>query len=312
MRHFKIIDATVGGNGCAGHVPVLRLVNFADDAKANDILYQEDRILVYGQRTAKRKRRESEGASDEDHEIKSTEKRQSQCSGETGGNPVTGAGDGKELLAKIALYTKCPVSIKATTRGKSCVMSRRTKSEIDVTFFSGSRLHIDFNQRSYTGSNQNDYALLKCPSSTVSQATSIDLGEGSSDVLVLSSDIFLDPCGIDGASVTLTLEQQPNLTSTWKLKLSGNGLQKFTGAGRTITIIGVEKIISEQGRQVLPLPSQPLDFELDLYQEYTPVAMKSIGAILQKDRSQEVKDELLTCLKPVSSMTQEERELCET
>ena len=84
VRRFKIIDATVSGNRCAGHVPVLKLVNFANGAKANDILYQDDRILVYGQRTAKRKRQEPEGVSDEDHEIKSTEKRQSQCSGETG------------------------------------------------------------------------------------------------------------------------------------------------------------------------------------------------------------------------------------
>ena len=312
VRHFKIIDASVGGNGCAEHVPVLKLVKFANGAKANDILYQDDRILVHGQRTTKRKRRESEGVSDEDHEIKSTEKRQTQCSGETGGNPVTGAGDGKVLLATIALYTKCPVSIEASTGGQSCVMSRRTKSEIDVRFFPGSRLHIDFNQRSYTGSNQNDYALLKCPSSTVSQATTIDLSDGASDVLVLSSDIFLDPCGIDGSSVTLTLEGQPNLTSTWKLKLSGNGLQKFTGAGRTITIIGVEKIINEQGRGVLPLPMQPFDFELDLYREYAEVAMDSIGEILQRDRTQEIKDELLTCLKSVSSTTQEERDICET
>lgn len=312
VRHFKIIDATVGGNGCAGHVPVLKLVNFANGAKANDILYQDDRILVHGQRTTKRKRRESEGVSDEDHEIESAEKRQSQCSGETGGNPVTGAGGGKVLLATIALYTKCPVSIEASAIGQSCVMSRRTKSEIDVRFFPGSRLHIDFNQRSYTGSNQNDYALLKCPSSTVSQATTIDLSGGSNDVLVLSSDIFLDPCGIDGASGTLTLEGQPNLTGTWKLKLSGNGLQKFTGAGRTITIIGVEKIINEQGRGVLSLPMQPFDFELDLYREYALFAMDSIGAILQRDRTLEVKEELLTCLKQVSSMTQEERELCET
>ena len=310
MRHFKITDVTVGGDGCADHVPVLKLVNFANGAKANDILYQDDRILVYGQRTTKRKRRESEGVSEEDHEIKSAEKRQSQCSGERGGNPVTGAGEGKVLLATIALYTKCPVSIEANTRGQSCVMSRRTKSEIDVRFFPGSRLHIDFNQRSYTGSNQNDYALLKCPSSTVSQATTIDLSEGSSDVLVLSSDIFLDPCGIDGASGTLTLEGQPNLTSTWKLNLSGNGLQKFTGAGRTITIIGVEEIINEQGRRVLPLPMQPFDFELDLYREYAEFAMESIGAILQRDRTQEVEDELLTCLKQVPRMTQEE--LCET
>ena len=50
-------------------------------------------------------------------------------------NPVTGAGEGKVLLATIALYTKCPVSIEAKTRGQSCVMSRRTKSEIDVRFF---------------------------------------------------------------------------------------------------------------------------------------------------------------------------------
>lgn len=312
VRHFKVIDATVGGNGCADHAPVLKLVKFAKGAKANDILYQDDRILVYGQRTTKRKRRESEGVSEEDHEIKSAEKRQSQCSGETGGNPVTGAGEGKVLLATIALYTKCPVSIEANTRGRSCVMSRRTKSEIDVRFFPGSRLHIDFNQRSYTGSNQNDYALLKCPSSTVSQATTIDLSEGSSDVLVLSSDIFLDPCGIDGASGTLTLERQPNLTSTWKLTLSGNGLQKFTGAGRTITIIGVEKIINEQGGEVLPLPMQPFDLELDLYRKYAEFAMESIGAILQRDRTQEVKNELLTCFKEESSMTQEESELCET
>lgn len=312
VRNFKIVDATVGGNGCTGHVAVLKLVNFANGAKANDILYQDDRILVYGQRTTKRKRRESEIVSDEDHNIKCMEKRQTQCSGETGGNPVTGAADGKALLAKIALYTKCPVSIEASTRGQSCVMSRRTKSEIDVRFFPGSRLHIEFNQRSYTGSNQNDYALLKCPSSTVSQATTIDLSEGSSDVLVLSSDIFLDPCGIDGASVMLKLEGQPNLTSTWELKLSGNGLQKFTGAGRTITIIGVEKIINEQGRQVLPLPVQPFDFEVDLYREYALFAMDSIGAILQRDRSQEVKDELLKCLELQSNMTQEERELCET
>ena len=57
---------------------------------------------------------------------------------------------------------------------------------------------------------------------------------------------------------------------------------------------------------------QPFDFELDLYREYAEVAMDSIGEILQRDRTQEIKDELLTCLKSVSSTTQEERDICET
>lgn len=49
VRYFKIIDVIVGGNGCVGYVFVLKLVNFVNGVKVNDILYQDDRIFVYGQ-----------------------------------------------------------------------------------------------------------------------------------------------------------------------------------------------------------------------------------------------------------------------
>lgn len=306
VKDFKIIDTTEGVDGCVGHRPVLKLVNFANGANSNDIIYKHGRILVSGERTGKRKRRDFEGVSNGGKKRRFTEERRSQCSGETARKPGF-----KEDLATIVLHSKCPVSIEATNRDGSCMMSPRTKSEIDVTFFRGSRLLIDFNQRSYKGSRKGDYALLKCPSSTVSQATTIDLSEDANDVLILSSELFLDPCGIDESNGALRLERLDGPHLTWELQLPENGLRKFSGPGRTITILGVEEILNEHGDSVLDLRKKLSGVD-DLYQLYAISTMGSIGAIIERDRSQGVKNDLLSCLNLESSITPEEQELCET
>ena len=83
VRHFKIVDSTDndGKYPCADHIPLLKLINFGRDAVANDVLYQNDRIKVYGTR-ASRKRSQSKQFFATAAARKMSGKRTTYCSGE--------------------------------------------------------------------------------------------------------------------------------------------------------------------------------------------------------------------------------------
>ena len=298
-RYFTIIDSSSSLDSDEGRVPVLKLVNFGENAKANDIQYREEGIFVYGERTEKSHDAEDEGKSRERRVIVD----KGECDGETGGNPTMGS-SGKELLAIIRLKHQRLIKIEAKSSNGRCVMKRRKQQELDTQFFPGKRLHIDFSERNYDGSEDDDYALLKCPLNTVNEPTTINLGDGENDYLVIGEHLFTDPCDIDG----MKLVRHRTLENAWNLVLAGPDLEKFTGKARTITLIGVEKILNEHGDIVLELPDSPTH---NLNRKYTDVSRNDMRKWAEAGRTKEIKDNIMTCIDGTGDLSLEKREeLC--
>eukprot|EP00112_Aurelia_sp_Birch-Aquarium-sp1_P017719 Seg4136.1 transcript_id=Seg4136.1/GoldUCD/mRNA.D3Y31 product="hypothetical protein" protein_id=Seg4136.1/GoldUCD/D3Y31 len=310
MRNFKIIDSTDDGDSCCvGNAPVLKLTNFDAGAYANDILNHKDKVEIYGQRSSgKRSLKKSHKEIKQDiNDVVS--KKSNVCSGEPEREHPEGGKDGKVLLAKVALYSKCPVEIQATNKDGSCMMAPRKKPDLDIKFFNGIKLDIDFTRREYQGGQGNDCAVLKCPDNDVTTQSKIKLVGATNDFLVIGREKFLDPCDIDGEEAKITLEKRPNKRNTWVLKFEG--VAKFSGRGVRLVLRGVDKIVNEFGNVVVNLRNAQ-ESSIDLYDRYARVTIQEIGNMAGKDRSQEIKDNLLKCIKEESEMTDEEKELCKT
>jgi hypothetical protein len=305
-RYFTIIDSSLPLSSSDRRTPILELINFEDNAKANDIQYREEGIIVYGARTKESNNSDDEGKSTERQAVDEGE-----CHGETGGNPVMGPSD-KERLAIIKLvYNKTrPIKIKATSSNGICIMQPRIQQELDAHFFQGKRLHVDFSKDRYDDKSEvDDYAVLKCPTNKIDKPTIIDLGDGENDYLVIGEHLFRDPCGIGSSDTTMELHQDRISLNTWYLVLVGPDLEeKFTEEARRITLIGVEKILSEHGVVVLSLPDSPTN---QLKQRYVEVERNDIRK-LAKTLAKEVGDNILACIDNTGDLSQEEREeLCD-
>jgi hypothetical protein len=295
-----------GASTCEGHVPVLQLLNFQSGAKTNDILYQNDKILVYGEHTV-----ESGEETTRKEFVRDVEEGEGTCDGERGGNPTMDSSE-RIPLAIINIRSSCPVEIEAIASDGSCVMRRRKKHELDTHFFPGFRLRIDFSEQTYQGSEANDYAILECPSSEVSHSTSIDLGAGSHDYLVIGQNLFLEPCGLDGVDATMRLIKDLDNGNVWNLVFGGSSVEKFTQEARTISITGLEKFLDEYGNVVLHLDEDTPN-ELDLYEKYSSFSLSNIAEDYENDHRNEIKNNLFTCVNGTGDITAEERiELCET
>ena len=291
---------------CEGHVPELQLLNFQSGAKTNDILYQDDKILVYGEHTV-----ESGEETTRKEFVRDVEEGEGTCDGERGGNPTMDSSE-RTPLAIIDIRSSCPVEIETIASDGSCVMRRRKKHELDTHFFPGFRLRIDFSEQTYQGSEANDYAILECPSSEVSHSTSIDLGAGSHDYLVIGQNLFLEPCGLDGVDATMRLIKDLDNGNVWNLVFGGSSVERFTQEARTISITGLEKFLDEYGNVVLRLDEDTPN-ELDLYEKYSSFSLSNIAEDYENDHRNEIKNNLFTCVNGTGDITAEERiELCET
>ena len=279
-RHFKIIDDTKGASGCTGHTPVLKLTNFRADAVANDILYKNEKVQIYGKRTSNTGKRSIRSlmrrVKPEKHH--SVEKRQTTCSGEPANSHPKGGQNGKVLLATVTLYTKCPMQIQTKTSNGGCMMQPRTKSQLDLKFFNGKQLNVDFSSTTYTGTSNSDFATLKCPTSTVTSPREINLGRGSSDYLMISSELFLEPCGFDGVLERIQLVKSPTLSHTWGMQFIGTTADKFTDSGDGHILKGVDYIINEYGDTVVNLRTSTAA-NINLYDAYTEVTLRNVGDI---------------------------------
>eukprot|EP00794_Sanderia_malayensis_P015447 gene15447-17029_t len=310
-RHFKINDDTEGESGCEGHVPLLKLYSMDEDAKANDIIFKDNKIHVYGNRGHASSPQGKKGTDKKTIETRS-------CPGEHGGNVQ--ASHGKVLLATIEFNTKCSGKIFAKARGGACVMRRRKKSELDTKFFPGNRHVVHFNRRNYQGTMSADYVVLNCPSSEVTEETTIDLTLGSSnihvnsdtsDYLVVSSNMFFDPCGIEAnpdedGSYSL-LSKNHGVEDTWTLWISGPPSSMFSRGGRSIVLKGVDKIINEFGHTVVDLNNPP-QLYINLYDEYAKKTSRNIAHMIGRDRTEEVMNNLLSCIQQSGNLSDEERE----
>ena len=235
-------------------------------------------------------------------------KRTTHCSGEpTDGSHPEGGQNGKVLLAAITFYSKCPIEIQAANDRGSCMMSPRKKSELDLAFFQGKKLFADFSRdvTDTVGIQGADHCYLKCPSARVSEQRLIHLSRGSRDKVIISSELFLDPCRIDGEAVRIgMMKANENL---WMFKVWGND-DKFDENEQHL-FRGVEEIINEYGDLVIDLKNTE-QTEFDVYEEYSKATMNRIASIMGHERSTEIKNSLLQCMKDPSEMSAEEQVVC--
>eukprot|EP00112_Aurelia_sp_Birch-Aquarium-sp1_P003792 Seg1428.2 transcript_id=Seg1428.2/GoldUCD/mRNA.D3Y31 product="hypothetical protein" protein_id=Seg1428.2/GoldUCD/D3Y31 len=312
LRHFKIVDSTDNGrdeNYCTDHVPLLKLINFGTGAVANDVLYNDDKIKVYGKRASTKRSHFNKILAVAAAKKKNSNKRTTLCSGEpTSGTHPEGGKNGKVLLATIAFYAKCPIEIQATNVGGSCMMSPKKKSELDLAFFQGKKMFADFsgNVADTIGIQGADHCYLKCPSGTVTEERWINLNRGSRDKVIISRELFLDPCGVDGVTVRMIMMRADE--NKWIFRIDGND-DKFGANGKQHVFQGVEQIINEYGNLVIDLKNALVN-EFDIYEEYSKATMEGIATITERERTTEVKNSLLQCMKEESDMSAEEKEIC--
>ena len=122
-------------------------------------------------------------------------------------------------------------------------------------------------------SSANELLLLEW--NTVSDENSGDFVvdmKGGNNLVIISDKYFLEPCGIDGETVTLTLNEG-SVTGTYKISVEKPEDPSFSFS---IELRNVERIINEYGDQVVYLLS---------YDNYTPtVPMNLFNAYMEKTR----------------------------
>lgn len=304
VRRFKVVDNTDNGVDCSNHVPLLRIINFGMDAVVNDVLHSNHAIKIYGRRS----RRQRSHLNKTFTSVNESYKRSVQCSGEPAdGSHPRGGRNGKVLLATFAFHSKCPVQIETTNVEGTCMMSRRMKSELDVSFFGGRKLFADFSRdvTDTVGIPGDDRCYLICPSARVDTRRRIDLGRGRRDAIVVSNELFFEPCGIDGVSGFMDLMQANPRRTMFKIY----GSPKFDEQ-ITHMLFSAKWVLNEFGDVVIDLAeARPSGYAV--YAEYVRVTMTKIGEKLGRETSDEIKNNLLQCMKNSEDMSPEERQICE-
>lgn len=96
--------------------------------------------------------------------------------------------------------------------------------------------------------------------------------KGGNNLVIISDKYFLEPCGVDGETVTLTLNEG-SVTGTYKISIEK---PEDPSLSFDIELRNVERIINEYGDQVVYLLS---------YDNYTPtVPMNLFNAYMEKTR----------------------------
>lgn len=307
-RHFKIVDESENvQKTCTDHVPVLKLINFDRHAVSNDVLYKNDRIKIYGQRATHRRyfsklvrQKKQKGW-----------KRNTPCSGEpSDGSHPKGGQNGKELLAIIALYSKCPVEIQSTNNEGGCMMRPKKKMELDLAFFQGKKLLCDFS-RDISGSDGADHCYLTCPEQAAIKHTTINLGKGSQDRLIMGEELFIAPCAIDDSTHAYPIGLMKMSSSNWILFFNDVPKLSYSPEVEMIQHLldGVDKIVNEYGDIIVDLRTEE-ERSINLYDRYAESTMRKMAFVAGEERTEEIKNDLLQCMKEESSMTDDEKETC--
>lgn len=293
-RKFKIIDGTVSDNAngddkCGDHTPEILITNLPDDAVPNDILYKGGAIEVHATRKKIRTTRLGH---------RSVQPSTGFCSGEFEERNGEG-GKGKQKIATIFLSTRCPVKIRAETKNK-CVINRPL-GELDLMFYNGRKVLMDFSQDISPAADGTDVITLHCPKRVVSTQVTFNLA-GGDDTIVLRKDTFIDPCKIDGEIIKLIVERNGD---EWKLRIVNS--EKFEEQEHIIK--GAAKVVNEYGNLVFDFSSDR-EGKVDLFDLYTrQTAQDMIG----EKESGEVKKEMLKCMqsKNVINKDAELKEYCQ-
>ncbi|KAL9988851.1 hypothetical protein ACROYT_G003341 [Oculina patagonica] len=312
---FKIIDNTDNGQSeetlkCHNHNPLLKIINTGTSGVANDILYRADRrqILIYGKNSSQQDH--SDIVSSTDDTSTAAASPVSRCSGEPSDGNHPKGGIGKRLLAIVSFQTKCPGVIKADTdESGNCMMATRKVSKLDTIFYDGNHYSTDFTRdiKAMEGmeptSSKTSVCTLKCPQTQVTRSTKIEIGLRPNGVLIIGSELFLDPCDM-GKEGVLLLKKKSCLL--WELLLEGTPT-KFTGSGKRHQLYGFKKIVNENGDTIVDL-SEERRIEIDLYKMYAKKTVKSLAETARHDRSSEVAESLEECYS--SSMSLGSASIC--
>lgn len=141
--------------------------------------------------------------------------------------------------------------------------------------------------------DKSDLLFLKWPTHQTINSGVYEISmKGGYDYVVVSDKYFLDPSGIDGESLTLTVwrgftshETHPNIPGAYNkpimIKLNTPNLPYSEGYRFTAHVLNAEKIINEYGDELLviedftdPVSSYPMIF--DLYEKYMEVTRETL------------------------------------
>ena len=320
---FKIIDATENEKGadenygsndqvsldfCDGHEIKMRIENFSPFAVENDVIYEDNKMKIYGTRgTVDISYRYHKGCSG------TRKKRQK-------------GGEKKELLATVEFRLKCPITIKSTNAENKCMMPDKTVSmedvSLDLALYGGKRLVHDFGVQVTRGSEKNDHIYLKCPDepidnsklSLVEREWYLDFLEGDKDTLVIGWDSFIEPCLMEESS-------NSDAKKSMILQRHHRNYSQITftdvdplGGGKEMRMRDIDQIVNEFGVVIfdfnIPFHKDEHLIEYDLMDLYRKKTLGKNADFVGEERTAEVRENLITCLKPQMEMSEEERELC--
>ena len=146
-------------------------------------------------------------------------------------------------------------------------------------------------------SDRNELLLLKFQTHTATNRAdfSVDM-KGGKNVVIISNKYFLEPLGVDGEAVTLTLNQWPSQvgSETYEISIENPG-EPIVTANHVrfpinIELRNVERIINEYGDQVVYLKSYD-DYSpavpMDLYDKYIEKTRKRFDIRTTEDENED-------------------------
>ena len=130
--------------------------------------------------------------------------------------------------------------------------------------------------------NEKDLLLLKWPTDQDPDSAdyTIDM-KGGTDAVIISDKHLLDPCGVDGETVTLSLQQGSDFDSTGAFIISiekRDNDDDDVSSRINIELQNVEEIINEYGNSALVAFDQGShSFPLDLFDRYMDVTRRTLN-----------------------------------
>ena len=168
-----------------------------------------------------------------------------------------------------------------------------TGQKIDLTYGPGQRFV------NYKDGDKSDLLFLKWPTRQTITRNYYEVNmKGGTDYIVISDKYFLDPSGIDGESLTLTVrrgftssEPDPDrggFKVPISIQMKKPGLPFKSRYEFTAEVLNAEKIINEYGDELLdikkfldPESSHPMTF--NLYEKYIEVTSKTLHITSKED-----------------------------
>lgn len=312
---FKIIDNTdngqTGETKCNNHSPLLKIINTGASGVANDILYRADsrEISIYGKDSSQQSQNDILSTTDGPPTAAASPK--SSCTGEPSDGNHPKKSIGKKLLAIVSFQTKCPGEVKADIdEAGNCMMATRKVSELDPVRYDGKHYFADLThdirvkEQSVDSiafdleTRKTSVCTLMCPQDQVTRSTKIEIGLRPYGVLVIRSDLFLDPCDMEREGV---LRLRKISCVLWELRLRGKH-SKFAGMGTKHQLYGFSRIVNENGDTIVDL-NQEKRIKIDLYKMYARKRVETMAKSARGERSNEVANSLEECYKTSRSLS---------